>query len=242
MKIHGALAILFQASPPQNMLDMVLGGTWPTRIILIVLGLFSIITLWVILSKSRHFAKVRQHGDRFLAQMETTTRLEDAYRATLPLPDSPYTRIFKGGVTFFSELRPGALRQEPQLSQGLSLTQLEALRMVMDKVEAEEMDELAHGLNWLAVVGSVSPLFGLMGTVIGIMDTFLGIAATGSTNIGAVAPGVAAALITTVAGLAVAIPAVMAYNHFASQANLIHGELEGFASEFIGTLAREGRV
>ncbi len=241
MNTYGVMALL-QAAPPQNMLDMILGGTWPTWVILIVLGLFSIITLWVILSKSRHFARVRQHGDRFLAQMETTTRLEDAYRATLPLPDSPYTRIFKGGVNFFSELRPGALRQEPQMSEGLSLTQLEALRLVMEKVEAEEMDELSHGLNWLAVVGSVSPLFGLMGTVIGIMDTFLGIAATGSTNIGAVAPGVAGALITTVAGLAVAIPAVMAYNHFASQTNLIHGELEGFASEFIGTLAREGRV
>jgi len=241
MSTYGVMA-LFQAALPENMLDMVLGGTWPTRVILIVLGLFSIITLWVILSKSRHFARVRQQGDRFLAQMETTTRLEDAFRATLPLPDSPYTRIFKGGVNFFSELRPGALRQDPQLSEGLSLTQLEALRLVMEKVEAEEMDELSQGLNWLAVVGSVSPLLGLMGTVIGIMDTFLGIAATGSTNIGAVAPGVASALITTVAGLAVAIPAVMAYNHFASQTNLIHGELEGFASEFIGTLAREGRV
>ncbi len=81
-----------------------------------------------------------------------------------------------------------------------------------------------------------------MGTVIGIMNTFLGIAATGSTNIGAVAPGVAQALITTVAGLAVAIPSVIAYNHFAARLSLIHGELEGFASEFIGTLAREGRV
>ena len=83
---------------------------------------------------------------------------------------------------------------------------------------------------------------GLMGTVIGIMNTFLGITATGSTNIGAVAPGVAEALITTVAGLTVAIPAVIAYNHFASKLKLFYGELEGFSSEFIGTLAREGRV
>lgn len=242
MSMHGVSALLFQAGPPQNMVDMLLGVTWPTRVVLIVLALFSVISLWVILSKSRHFAAVRQHGNRFLAQMEQTTRLEDAYRATLPLPDSPYTRVFKQGVTFFSELRPGALRQDPQMSEGLSLTQLEALRLVMEKVEAEEMDEISHGLTWLAIIGSVSPLLGLMGTVIGIMDTFLGIAASGSTNIGAVAPGVAAALITTVAGLAVAIPSVMAYNHFASQVGLIQGELEGFASEFIGTLAKEGRV
>ncbi|MGI9628863.1 MAG: MotA/TolQ/ExbB proton channel family protein [Longimicrobiales bacterium] len=242
MTAPGVVAMLLQAQPPQNMMDMLLGGTWATRVVLIVLALFSIVSLWVILSKSRHFAAVRQHGDRFLAQMEQTTRLEDAYRATLPLPDSPYTRVFKQGVTFFSELRPGALRKEPQMSEGLSLTQLEALRLVMEKVEAEEMDEISHGLTWLAIIGSISPLLGLMGTVMGIMNTFLGITATGSTNIGAVAPGVADALVTTVAGLAVAIPSVMAYNHFAAQVGLIRGELEGFSSEFIGTLAREGRV
>jgi biopolymer transport protein TolQ len=98
------------------------------------------------------------------------------------------------------------------------------------------------GLTWLAVIGSVSPLMGLLGTVIGIMDAFLGITAAGSTNIGAVAPGVAEALVTTVAGLFVAIPAVIGYNHFVGRLNLVSGELEGFSSEFIGTLAREGRV
>jgi biopolymer transport protein TolQ len=124
----------------------------------------------------------------------------------------------------------------------LSLTQLEALRLVLEKEEAEERDELAHGLVSLAVIGSVSPLLGLMGTVIGVMNAFLGITSSGSSNIMAVAPGVAEALITTVAGLAVAIPAVIAYNHFVGKLNLVSGELEGFSSEFIGTLAREGRV
>ena len=79
-------------------------------------------------------------------------------------------------------------------------------------------------------------------TVIGVMNAFLGITVSGSSNIMAVAPGVAEALITTVAGLAVAIPAVMGYNHFVGKLNLVTGELEGFSSEFIGTLAREGRV
>ena len=88
----------------------------------------------------------------------------------------------------------------------------------------------------------MSPLLGLMGTVIGIMNTFLGITAARSTNISAVAPGVAEALITTVAGLAVAIPSVIAYNHFVSRLNLVRGEFEGFASEFIGTLAKERHV
>ncbi|MBT8396290.1 MAG: MotA/TolQ/ExbB proton channel family protein, partial [Gemmatimonadetes bacterium] len=165
-----------------------------------------------------------------------------AYKAVLALPESPYRRVFRQGVNFFSELRPGALRSDTPDQKGLTLTQLEVLRLVLEKEEAEERDEMAHGLNWLAIIGSISPLLGLMGTVIGIMNAFLGITATGSTNIGAVAPGVAEALITTVVGLAVAIPAVIAYNHYVGRLNLVTGEMEGFSSEFIGTLAREGKV
>jgi biopolymer transport protein TolQ len=223
---------------------MVVGGTLPTKIVLLVLAAFSFWSWVLIVRKQRQFREVRQEGDRFLEHLERAQRLEDAYQAILGLPDSPYGRVFRQGLNFFSELRPGALREGTSTGQprGLSLTQLEALRLVLEKEEAEERDELARGLTWLAVIGSVSPLLGLMGTVIGVMNAFLGITATGSTNIGAVAPGVAEALITTVVGLAVAIPAVIAYNHFVSKLNVVSGELEGFSSEFIGTLAREGRI
>jgi len=234
--------MLFQARPPLTILDMVIGGTIPTRIVLLVLAAASVFTWWLIFHKWRQFREVRQQGEGFLEHMEHAQRLEDAYKAILSLPESPYGRVFRQGVNFFSELRPGALREGAPPIQGLSLTQLEALRLVLEKEEAEERDELAHGLGWLATIGSVSPLMGLMGTVIGIMNAFLGITSAGSSNIMAVAPGVAEALITTVAGLAVAIPAVIAYNHFVAQLNLVSGELEGFSSEFIGTLAREGLV
>ncbi len=88
----------------------------------------------------------------------------------------------------------------------------------------------------------MSPLLGLMGTVVGVMDAFVGISVQGTANITAVAPGIAEALITTVTGLAVAIPAVIAYNYFASRLGLFAGELQGFANEFIGALAREGKI
>lgn len=235
-------SMLLQLRPPTTAMDMVVGATIPTKIVLAILALASFASWWLIFKKSRQFREVRRQGDQFLDYMERAQRLEDAYKAILSLPDSPYGRVFRQGVNFFSELRPGALREGAPPTQGLSLTQLEALRLVLEKEEAEERDELAQGLGWLAVVGSVSPLMGLMGTVIGIMNAFLGITSAGSSNIMAVAPGVAEALMTTVAGLAVAIPAVIAYNHFVGKLNLVSGELEGFSSEFIGTLAREGRV
>jgi biopolymer transport protein TolQ len=234
--------LLLQSQPPTSAFQMVVGGTLPTQIVLLVLSAFSLASWWLIFSKAKQFSLVRRQGDEFLERMERAQRLEDAYKAILALPDSPYGRVFRQGVNFFSELRPGALREGAPPSHGLSLTQLEALRLVLEKEEAQERDELAHGLCLLAVIGSVSPLTGLMGTVIGVMNAFLGITSSGSSNIMAVAPGVAEALITTVAGLAVAIPAVIAYNHFVGKLNLVSGELEGFSSEFIGTLAREGRV
>ena len=234
--------LLLQARPPTTAFEMVVGATLPTLVVLGVLAFMSVWSWWLIFHKSRQFREVRKQGDRFLDHMERAQRLEDAYKAILALPDSPYGRVFRQGVNFFSELRPGALRQGGPPAPGLSLTQLEALRLVLEKEEAEERDDLARGIGWLAVIGSVSPLLGLAGTVIGVMNAFLGITASGSSNIMAVAPGVAEALMTTVAGLFVAIPAVMAYNLFVGKLNLVSGELEGFSSEFIGTLAREGRV
>ena len=238
----GLSTFLAQTSAPTSAWDMVFGGTLPTRLILLILAASSACSWILIFWKAKQFRAVRRQGNRFLQKMERATGLADAYKAVLALPESPYGRVFRQGVNFFSELRPGALREGAPPSEGLSLTQLQVLKLVLEKEEAEERDELAEGLIWLAVVGSVSPLMGLMGTVLGITTTFLGIAASGSTNIGAVAPGVAAALVTTVAGLFVAIPAVIAYNHFLAKLNLVSGELEGFSSEFIGTLAREGRV
>lgn len=241
--VFAVLPALIQARGPQTAWDMVVHGGISTRIILGILLAFSFLSWILIFWKARQFSSLRKQGRRFLGQIEKAKRLEEAYEAILAFPDSPYRRVFHRGMNFFADLRPDPFRHDPQNPRpGLSLTQLEALRLVMEKEEAEERDEMSGGLIWLAVIGTVSPLLGLMGTVIGVMVAFIGITAAGSANIAAVAPGVAQALITTVAGLAVAIPAVIFYNYFVSRLNLVSTELEGFSSEFIGALAREGRI
>ena len=99
--------------------------------------------------------------------------------------------------------------------------------MVLGKEVAAERDLLGHYVPWLATIGSVSPLLGLLGTTLGIINAFTGIATKGSGNLAAVAPGVAEALVATFAGLAAAIPAVIAYNLYVNRVRLFAGRARG---------------
>jgi biopolymer transport protein TolQ len=235
MQVGGAL--------PSSPWELVTTSTPPTKAVLVVLAFFSVLSWFLIVLKLWQFRRVRRQGERFFNALERTNRLEDAYHAVMKLPPSPYSRILREGVNFFAELHPGALQATADAATStLTMTQLEALRMMLSKEVGAERDQMARYLAWLATVGSASPLLGLLGTVIGVMNAFLGIATGGSGNISAVAPGVAEALVTTVAGLVVAIPAVMAYNILVSRLGLFAGELEGFTHEIVGTLAREGRL
>ncbi len=228
---------------PTSAWELITTSSTATKVILGVLVVFSLLSWFIIVLKWVQFRRVRKHGDRFFEALERTSRLEDAYHAVMKLPPSPYGRLLREGVNFFSELRPGALKEEKGAEgAALSATQLDVLRMMLAKEVGAERDLMARFITWLATIGSVSPLLGLLGTVLGVMDAFIGIAAGGSGNISAVAPGVAEALVTTVFGLAVAIPAVMAYNLFVSRLNVFTGELDGFAQEIVGTMAREGRI
>jgi biopolymer transport protein TolQ len=228
---------------PTTPWDLVLTSSRETKVVLAVLVIFSVVSWYLIFLKVWQFRRLRRQADRFMVEIEKAGRLEDAYRAAMRLPASPYNRLMREAVHFFSELRPGALKSEgPAVAARgtLTATQLEALRMVLAKEVAAERDAAARFIPWLATFGSVSPLLGLLGTVLGVMDAFIGIAIGGSGNIAAVAPGVAEALVTTVMGLAVAVPSVMAYNILVSRLGLFTGELEGFGQEIIGTMAREG--
>jgi biopolymer transport protein TolQ len=226
---------------PDNV-RLLLMGSPSTRVVLVVLTLFSMASWVLIVWKWWQFRGLRREGFRFVQAIERSQRLEDAYKTAMRLPETPYTRIFRQGANFFSELRPGALREHAPAQPGLSETQLHALWLVLEKVQDEERDNISNGLVWLAIIGVVSPLLGLLGTVLGVMNSFLGISRMGAANIASVAPGIAEALTTTAFGLVAAIPAAIAYNYFVMRVDRFSGELDGFASEFVGTLAREGRL
>jgi len=222
-----------------NVWRMIAGGTLSTKLIMLSLAIFSLVSWGIIVLKLVQFRRLRRESDQFVERLERADRLDDAYSSIMALPESPFTRVFKRGMTFYSELRPARAGGEVR---GLLPTQLEVLRLVLEKEEADERDALTRGLYWLAIFASTAPLLGLLGTVLGVMNSFIGVAAAGSSNITAVAPGIAEALVATAGGLVVAIPAAIGYNYLTGRLNLFMGELEGFSSEFIGALAREGRI
>ncbi len=237
---------------PSSSLELIRMSSPETIVVLIITGVFSLVSWFIIGYKWWQFRRLHRQADRFFAELERAPGLQAAYRAVMKQPPSPYNRLFREAMTFYNELRPAASAAGSPMSAGgvatesghllLTPTQLEAFKMVLGKDVMAEREMLGHYIPWLATIGTVSPLLGLLGTVLGVMDAFLGIAAGGSGNIAAVAPGVAEALITTVAGLTAAIPAVIAYNLYVNRLRLFTNELEGFGNELIGSMAREGMI
>lgn len=220
--------------------QLVLTSSIETKTVLSVTALFSLASWFIIVLKWWQFRRLRSQAGRFFRDLDRSDHLQDAYRSAMKLPPSPFNRLFREGITFYNQLQPGVIREEGTGRGALSPSQLEALKMVLGKEVAAERDVAAVYVSWLATIGAVAPLLGLLGTVLGVMNAFIGIASKGSGNLAAVAPGVAEALVTTVAGLAAAIPAVMAYNYFANRVGEVEAELEGFGNALIGWMAREG--
>lgn len=228
------------AAVPTSPWEMVVHANLLTQIVLVVLVILSLMSWAIMWAKWRQLGEVFAAGRTFMREFQRAAALEEVSELARRSRPSPFTRVFTRALNFFAEMKPGALREVA--GSPLSGSQVEALRLVLDSETAGERDRLGHYIPWLAVIGSVSPLIGLLGTVLGVIDAFIGIATSGSGNLSAVAPGVAEALIATAAALAVAIPAVFGYNIFASQVNRVESELENFGSELIALMVREGRI
>jgi biopolymer transport protein ExbB len=121
----------------------------------------------------------------------------------------------------------------------LSAQGLNAVKASMDGVLVRELQKLNSQMVLLTIAISGGPFLGLLGTVVGVMITFAAIAASGEVNVNAIAPGIAAALVATVAGLAVAIPALFGYNYLGSQIKMVTADMHVFVDEFVAKLAEQ---
>lgn len=226
---------------PTNYGELVTASDTVTQVVLGFLALLSAISWTIIFAKWMEYRSVQRVGAKFMHDFERSHTLEEAARLASRGKPNPFTRVFMRAHGFLTDTTP-AVPGTPERTARLNAAQVEALRQVLDSQTDAERDALGRYLTALATIGSVSPLIGLLGTVLGVISAFLGITQSGSGNIGAVAPGVAQALTATALALAVAIPAVFGYNIFANRLNGIDGELEGFGSELIALLVREGRI
>jgi biopolymer transport protein TolQ len=225
---------------PSSPAELVTNSTGATKIVLFILVILSLLSWGIIFAKwyeLRKAARITRSFTHEFAGAHTVERAAQMARVT----GGPPAVIMDRAMRFIEETTP-ALHGTSERSPRFSGAQVEALQLVLDAETTSERDRLGKWVAALATIGSVSPLIGLLGTVLGVIDAFVGIAAKGSGNIGAVAPGVAEALIATAAALSVAIPAVFAYNIFAARLNKIEGEMESFGSELIALMVREGMI
>jgi biopolymer transport protein TolQ len=224
-----------------NLVGLVLSASVETKVVLLICAIFSLVSWYLIFAKTVEFRRLRGAQDRFARATQGRRSLEDREQALAAIGHSPFADLVRTVAGFLGDLR-SANEREGISRSGLSLTQLEALTLALDTQVRAEAELAGRRVPWLATIAATSPLLGLFGTVLGIMQAFQRIAVTQSSNIAAVAPGIADALVATAAGLGAAIPAVIAYNVFTSRVDRYEGELERAAQAEIAALGREGRL
>ena len=136
---------------PTTPLELLLISSVETKVVLAILLVFSLIAWFIIVLKWWQFRRLHQQGEKFFAELERTTRLQEGYHAAMKQPPSPYNRLFREAINFYSELRPGALKEEVARTP-LTSTQLESLKLVLMKEVSAEKDMLSRYIPWLATV------------------------------------------------------------------------------------------
>ncbi|MBE5317222.1 MAG: protein TolQ [Xanthomonadales bacterium] len=219
-----------------NVLDLILHASLPVQLVMLLLVLGSISSWVIILMKKRVLDRAFKGADAFEERFWSGTDMSALMRELGNQDEraSGLSAIFEAGFREFARLRQ---------KKGMdNRTQLEGAQRAMRTALSREMDSLEHNLEYLANVGSISPYVGLFGTVWGIMISFIGLADVKEATIATVAPGIAEALIATAMGLFAAIPAVWAYNRYATRVERIHTRYETFAEEFSTILQRHAHV
>lgn len=228
-----------------SVLHLVLQAGPVAKGVLLLLLFFSIASWAIIIAKLRTLRKAERQSDAFLHLFRTSKNLSAAYEEAKRYPASPVVGLFREGFRELSQHgrgnphpggNPGGMPLTPPTERGGEI--LEGIGRTLRHASLRELSQVERHLIFLATTGSVTPFIGLFGTVWGIIDAFVGIGAAGSANLGAVAPGIAEALIATAAGLAAAIPAVIAYNYFVNRIRGIGTRLDLFTLEFMGLAER----
>ena len=226
-----------------NVIDL-LRETGPVnQAVLGILVVLSVLSWAIILQKLLAYRTLERQTATFLDVFRRSTKFSEVQSVCPSLPASPLVGVFQAG---YAELNAqfrltGGTTGTANPGEGATrptLKSLAALDRALLRASAVEVNKLEKRIPFLATIASSAPFIGLFGTVWGILITFQRIGLTGATNLATVGPGIADALVATAAGLAAAIPAVMAYNHFTTKVKGYASDLDDFSLEFLNISER----
>ena len=205
--------------------------------VLLALLIGSIFSWSIIIAKAGQLRAARKATQGFLRAFRSSADPLEAYWAARPVGESPQAAIYQAGAKELCFHLTGSSTIDSTLSSRIASarpigeTSMNSVRSAMERAVGEESLRLESNLIILATAVSGAPFLGLLGTVWGVMDAFSGIAQAGQASLAAMAPGVSGALITTVVGLLVAIPAMFGYNFLTTSTRSFIVEMENFAAE-----------
>ncbi len=214
------------ASSSSALIEMLTNSGPVALSVLVVLALASIYSWTLIFGKMSAFGKATKQSRRFIRNFRKATRLQDIASNTGDYQPSPL-------VTVFEEVYEAYKRQTGGYGPPRNVATLERSAQT---ASSEAVTRLEQRLTWLATIASTSTFVGLFGTVMGIVDAFHGLGTAGSATLRAVAPGISEALITTAAGIFVAVPAGVAYNQFTARLRVFASGIDDFARELLNSL------
>ena len=217
-----------------SIIHIILEASLLVQIVMIILLLASLVSWYIIFRKTSVINQARTAAEQFEEGFWSGGDLIAMYQR-LDRKDGGLNgmeRIFHSGFREFAKLR----KQENLDADAVLEGSDRAMRVALNR----EVDELELHLPMLATVGSTSPYIGLFGTVWGIMNSFRALGEVQQATLAMVAPGISEALVATAMGLFSAIPAVIAYNHYATHAERLHNRYDAFKEEFFSLLQRQG--
>jgi biopolymer transport protein TolQ len=218
--------------------DLMIGTGPVVQAVLLTLAGFSIGSWGIILYKLVQISRARRESERFIAIFWESKNLAAIHTASVGLKSSPVAQVFRAGYQELLQLTRAKRSAVGVETFSTDLGGIENVTRAMKRQTNVELAKLEKGVPFLATTASTTPFIGLFGTVWGVMTAFMGLSAAHTSNIQAVAPGIAEALITTAFGIIVAVPAQVFYNHLATRARELATEMENFTSEFLNIAER----
>lgn len=207
------------------------------QLVIAVLFVMSVITWALFIRKWRLLRLAQRETRRFLACFSNSRSLAECQRMTTELNHTPLLALLLAGLREWEALRKQARQDEV----GAALLQqlIPNITEAMERAASREEDRLESSLSFLSITTMVAPFLGLLGTVQGVLRTFLALRGVQLPTLQLIAPGISDALVTTVMGLVVAIPAALFYNYFVGRVRSLLSEADRFASELTGIFRRE---